>query len=83
MVLLNYGNFFLEINVSLEPEDMFVVAVFGFVEVAKTHGVKEKFFASTSPMANCLLLVVMVKKECSYVHFSKINNSISHGAHRA
>jgi hypothetical protein len=42
MVLLNYGNFFLEINVSLEPEDMFVVAVFGFVEVAKTHASEGK-----------------------------------------
>jgi hypothetical protein len=63
MVLLNYGNFSLEINVSLEPEDLFV-AVFGFIEVAKTQcRVKEKLFAATSPpMANCLLLVVMIKR---------------------
>jgi hypothetical protein len=42
MVLLNYGNFSLEINVSLEPEDLFVVAVFGFVEVAKTRASEGK-----------------------------------------
>jgi hypothetical protein len=36
MILLNYGNFSLEIYVSPEPEDLFV-AVFGFREVAKTR----------------------------------------------
>jgi hypothetical protein len=80
MVLLNYGKFSLEINVSLEPEDLFVT-VFGFVEVAKTRASEGKFVSSH--FSFCLLLVIMIKKTCSYVHLSKINNSISHGAHRA
>jgi hypothetical protein len=42
MVLLNYANFSLEINVSLEPEYLLVVTVFGFIEVAKTHASEGK-----------------------------------------